>query len=91
MHVARSYHEIVPADPLHLPVISREKAGVKRSGSIVPELQGDQVVLRSNVCRAEVGNINAAILSAWQQAIADQIVITKFDELGRTRNTYVDL
>jgi len=32
------------------------------------------------VCQAVVGSVNTEFLKAWQQAIADSIVMHKFDE-----------
>jgi hypothetical protein len=68
------YDETVPAETPRLPVIPHWKAGVKCNGSIIPEQNGDQITLKCNECGSVVGTINAAILSALEQAIADAFV-----------------
>lgn len=70
----------VSKETLHLPVVPHRKAGVKCSGSIIPESDGEQITLRCNECGTVVGAINAAILAALELAIADRIVVHKFNE-----------
>jgi hypothetical protein len=77
----RRYHETVPAETPHLPVVPHWKAGITCNGSIVPEQDGDQITLRCNECGSVVGTINAAILSALEQAIADAFVFHKIEEM----------
>ena len=57
------------------------KASIKCNGYIVSEQNAEQVTLKCNLCGAVVGTINGAILNALEQAIADQIVVTKFDKM----------
>ena len=70
----------MPAESIHVPIIPHWKAGVKCNGSIVAELDEEQVTLKCNRCDDIVGTINAEILKAWEQAITDRIVIQKVDE-----------
>lgn len=72
---------MVPADAPHFPVIPHRKAGANCNGSIVPEQDGENVTLKCNQCGVVVGTINAAILAALEQAIADAFVFHKFTEM----------
>ena len=63
-----------------VPLVPHRKVGVSCIGSIIPEPEGEQIRLKCNVCGAVVGTVNAAILESWEQAIADQVVIHKFNE-----------
>ncbi len=71
----------MPAEELHFPTVTHRSAGVACVGCIVHEKDGEQATLKCNECRAVVGTVNASILEALTQAIADDIVIHKFDEL----------
>ena len=75
----------MPADAPHFPPVPHRAAGVDCNGSITAEQDGDLVTLQCNVCRAVVGSVNANILGALEQAISDQIVIRKFDEMDAPR------
>jgi hypothetical protein len=75
------YPEIMPADVPHFPPVPHRAAGVDCNGSIVSEQDGENVMLKCNVCAAVVGHLNTKILEALQQAIADAFVIQKFDEM----------
>jgi len=77
--------ELMPADAPYFPVVPHRAAGVDCTGFIVPEISGDQVTLRCNVCGTVVGSINAGILEALEQAIADTFVTHKVDELDAPR------
>jgi hypothetical protein len=81
LHPLRRYDEKVPAEALHFPTVTHRSAGVDCGGCIVPEKEGEQVTLKCNECGAVVGTVNAAILEALTQAISDDIVVHKFDEL----------
>jgi hypothetical protein len=71
----------VPDEPFHLPLIPHSKTGGTCKGSITAEQAGEQVTLKCNECGEVVGTIDAEILKALEQGIADQIVVHKFDEL----------
>jgi hypothetical protein len=66
--------------PHFLPVPHRA-AGVDCNGSIVPEQDGENVMLKCNACAAVVGTVNAKILESMQQAISDSIMVQKFDDM----------
>jgi len=83
--VAGRYDEMVPTDLPHFPLVPHRSAGVDCNGSIVPEQNGDLVTLRCNLGGAVVGSINAEILKAMEQAISDQIVIHRLDEMDAPR------
>ena len=71
----------MPADVPHFPLVPHRTAGLDCNGSIVPEQDGESVTLKCNQCGAVVGTINAAVLSALEQAIADAFVFHKFSEM----------
>src|SRR5689334_4644018 len=73
------YPEIMPADVPHFPPVPHRTAGVDCDGSVVPEQDGENVMLKCNVCAVMVGTVNAKILEALEQAIADDFVFHKFD------------
>jgi hypothetical protein len=73
--------ESVSDEPLHLPLIPHRKTGVLCDGFILATQDGEQITLKCDKCGAIVGTVNAEVLKAWEQAIADRIVIHKFDEL----------
>jgi len=62
-------------------LIPHSKTSVQCKGSIVAEQNGRQITLKCNECGLVVGTVDAEILKAWEQAIADRIVVHKFDEL----------
>ena len=62
-------------------MIPHRNAGVNCNGTIVPEQESEQVTLKCNACGSLVGSGNAKILAALEQAIADNIVIHKFNDM----------
>ena len=70
----------MPGEPFWLPAIPHRKTGITCNGSVMAIEDGEQITLRCNVCQAVVGSVNTEFLKAWEQAIADSIVMHKFDE-----------
>ena len=73
--------KFVNNEALRLPLIPHRTVGIQCDGSIVAALYDEeQVTLQCNACGAVVGTVNAKFLEALEQAIADSIVIHKFEE-----------
>jgi len=83
--LSRDYDGIVAADDPRFPPVPHRAAGVDCNGTIVAEPDGENFILKCNVCAAVVGTVNARILGALQQAIADEFVIHKFNEMDAPR------
>jgi hypothetical protein len=71
----------VPVKIQDAPIVTHRKAGAECEGVILPEPDDEQVVLKCNVCGAVVGSIQATVLCALEEAIADRLFSDKFTGL----------
>jgi hypothetical protein len=76
----------VPAKVQDAPIVAHRKAGVECDGVILPEPNGEQVVLKCDVCGAIVGSIQATVLCALEEAIADRLFSNKFTGLDAPKS-----
>ena len=71
----------VPSEAPQFRAVPHRATGVDCHGSIVQDVTEDHVTLKCSVCGAVVVSIQAGILVALEQAIADQFVIRRFNAL----------